>query len=249
MSLIQFNKPINPTKNKFSKYFKEFDLTRWIAFGVFPIFSLFYVLVIAYIVIYARGGRPDLVFFGLIDRFTILSNCLATVYIMIYAFFKDHPFIKGQNFLISTMTYVTFTFFGYNVILLLISSGTRGYIGQWHEIFSNLILHIVNPLLFILFGFIQIAIKKPISFNRFWPSLLKAMIFPTLYIIYVICAPYIYLNYTNKYGQIVTYSIYGSATNVKDNSLAWVYILSSLFFVFPFIFTCYFFILRIISKK
>lgn len=164
---------------------------------------------------------------------------LIAIYTILYIFKPKYNFIKNDSFFLATMTYITFTFVGYNIILN--TSPSEGYasLKDAYKLFQSIWTHIICPFLFIVLGIIKICTEntlKTFSLN-YWKSLCLTMIYVLIYCTYVIIIPYIY----NTGNPNSTYSVYGNFTNTKDNPyLAYPIIFAICFIFFPGVFTGYF---------
>ncbi|MGL5591300.1 MAG: DUF1600 domain-containing protein [Mycoplasmoidaceae bacterium] len=229
-SQIQFTNKDNFFTRLKSNY-KKFDLVNYLClFGV--INAIIIICFTGYDFInYALTDRGDKVWFGIIDRFTTQSNWIVAAFFILYFFNPGFQIFKGNKFLVSTMGYIFFTFFGYNIILVLISGG-YGYTGNAYDISSNVWWHIIMPLYFILFGLVKLWFRPDGEYKSFWSLLATGMIYPTMYTIYAITIPFIYKE-LNDSGEYVTYSVYGFATNTKDEPTSWAYVCALYFVFFP----------------
>lgn len=210
-----------------SKWFKEFTIPKYIAFVAVFLFSFSVFFTIYDCIEYSlKGNDASKIWYGILDRFTNQSNILLLIFVVFYVFFPKHSFMKNNGFLITCMVFIFFTFIGYNVVLVGISgyggysvaNNTSSIIG----FLSNLCMHILFPIYFIVFGFLHMFFNPMKEPKTFWKLLLLGMIYPTIYVIYVIVVPFIYSGYASKTGA--TYSVYGNATNVKDYPTSWLYI-------------------------
>ncbi|MDE6894113.1 MAG: DUF1600 domain-containing protein [Malacoplasma sp.] len=206
------------TKNEQSKWnllnlFKSFKWIDWLGFAFFLMYSVtvvFFILDIS-VELSTNGGYGG---WKTIDKFTDQSNILLWLYMLFYLFFRNHSFLKNNQWLISNLVYIFFTFIGYNVIL--VGLGGYGYRGNFFEIFENAWYHIICPISFFVFGFCFFYFYQNQYPKVFWISLLKQMIYPTIYVIYLISIPFV-LDYEDSNGNINHYSVYGDFTNVRDH--------------------------------
>lgn len=228
-------------KDKFSiyKWFKEFDVPKYLAFVGLFLFSLSLFFTTYDFVRYAKDfNTASKIWFGILDRFTNQSNILLLVFVIFYLFFPKHSFMKNNGFLISCMVFIFFTFFGYNVILV----GLSGYGYDLDDgiipLLGNICMHLLFPIYFIVFGLIHMYFKPMQEPRKFWKLLLLGMIYPTIYVIYIIIIPFVYSGYKvfsemDKQWYPSTYTVYGDATNVKDKPISWAYILVMYLGFFP----------------
>ncbi len=179
-----------------------------------------------------------------LDKFTWQSNVLLLVFAVFAVFFPDHQFLKTDSFLIATLTYITFTFVGYNFILTFLNGG---YTGGAFAIFVNVWTHLVCPLAFAIGGVLKFVWEpERIALRGFARTLATGMVYPTVYLIYLASVPYLYSLATVE----GTYSIYGTATNTKDNpAVAWPIIMGMYLVFFPGTFAAYYFAAKKIKAK
>ncbi|MGL4616808.1 MAG: DUF1600 domain-containing protein [Mycoplasmoidaceae bacterium] len=227
---IHFNNKDN-FFTRLKKNYRTFDLVNYLClFGVLNAIIILFFTSYDFIN-YALTDRGDKVWFGIIDRFTTQSNWIVGAFFILYFFNPDFQIFKGNKFLISTMAYIFFTFFGYNIVLVLISGG-YGYEGDAYDISSNVWWHIIMPLYFIFFGLVKLWLRPNGEYKSFWSTFASGMIYPTIYTFYAITIPFIYRE-LNSEGVYETYSVYGFATNTKDEPTSWIYVCLLYFIFFP----------------
>lgn len=225
--------------NKLKNYISKLTWIDWVAWLGFMIFTVATAFTVVDIVNYLIKGQSWKVLFGTLDRFTNESNLLLWIYMIFYLFFPKHSFMKNNKFLIWNMAYIFFTFFGYNVILV----GFNGYSysGSMYDITSNVWWHALSPIYYLFFGFSYMWAYKGKQ-PKYWSTLITGMIYPTIYVIYVITIPYTFTppnDLSNFYADFITsypdghYTVYGSATNVVDYWTAWIYIMVIWVIFFP----------------
>lgn len=223
------------TKN----FFKNYKLHNWIGlFGLFLYTITFYFSISDFVEYASNSGWK--IFFGILDRFTWQSNWLLFIYMFLYTFIPNHQIFKNGRFLICTMVYIFFTFIGYNVVLVGIS-GAIGYVGSLFSITSNIWIHILCPIYFIVYGFLFMYSNPEKIPQNFIKTLGWGMIYPIIYAIYLIIIPFIFSDYRLNpnadiiYGNIngEAYSVYGSATNTFSNPFSYAYIFVMLLGFFP----------------
>ena len=233
---------------KIKNYFNKSNWVNWFSFFGFLIFSISIVFTIIGIVFYLQSGSAWMVFFGILDRFTNESNILLWVFMLFYIFFPKHSFMKNNKFLICTMVYIFFTFFGYNVILVGING--YSYSGTAYSITSNVWMHVLSPLYFIFFGLL-VMYTQPNKNPKYLSTLLAGMIYPTIYVIYVITIPFVFhapikdgsqysIEFWNDY-ETGVYTVYANATNVVVYPTAWAYIMIMWLVFFPGSFTIFYY--------
>ncbi|MGL5640406.1 MAG: DUF1600 domain-containing protein [Mycoplasmoidaceae bacterium] len=195
---------------------------------------------------YALNDEGYKVWFGIIDRFTYQSNWLAVLFFILYFFNPGFQIFKGNKLLISLMVYIFFTFFGYNIVLVLISKD-RGYVGSVFNVTNNVWTHILMPLYFVFFGLVKLWFKPDGEYKSFWSTLATGMIYPTIYCIYLISIPFIY-RVEVETGVYETYTIYGNATNTKDRPTSWAYIMIMYLVFFPGSFGLFYYYKNLVNK-
>lgn len=232
--------------NRIKNNYKKFDWVNWLCLlGV-----LLGIVTMSFtsrdFILDALNSKGDKVWFGIVDRFTTQSNWLVVLFFFLYFFNPNFQIFKGNKFLLSTMVYIFFTFFGYNIVLVLISKD-RGYTGDPGSVASNVWVHIIMPLYFVFFGLVKLWIRPDGEYKSFLSTLATGMIYPTIYCIYLISIPFIY-NQEIEPGVFKTYSIYGNATNTKDNPTSWAYILVMYLVFFPGSFALFYYFQKIVKK-
>ncbi len=251
---MSFEKTIIKEKFNFLLWFKKFNAPKWIAFFGLFIFAISYVFTIRDFINAINGPNADAstIWFGIIDRFTNQSNWLLFIYCFLYVFFSKNSLLKGNGLLISVMVYIFFTFIGYNVVLVGLSGGAYGYGGSnLGDTVSNVWLHLLCPIYFLVFGYFEMYYNPNKEPKKFWKLLLLGMIYPTIYMIYVITIPYTYGSYTETIDGVIvpeTYTVYGNATNVKDYPTAWAYVMVMYLIFFPGSFAIFYFSWKGLNK-
>lgn len=240
--------------NKIQNYFKAFDIPRWTFFGCLFLFTLGFGLIINdFVVALMKNDYNDNAWTA-IDKFTTQSNMLLFFFTVIYVFFPNHQLLRKNKFLICTMAYIFFTFFGYNFILTFTEgkflddgtfvSGT--YNGSSLAIFSSSITHALSPIAFIAAGFTKMYFDKNLQLDKFVKTVLPGMIYPTLYATYTASIPFVF----NTHNPEKTYSIYGIATDTLNNpTIAWPIIVVMILVFFPGSIAMFYFSYKAIYKK
>ncbi|MDC4182357.1 DUF1600 domain-containing protein [Mycoplasma bradburyae] len=185
-----------------------------------------------------------------VDKFTNQSNLLLLVFAFVYVFYPKNSLLKNEKFLIACMTYILFTFVGYNLILNL-TAKDKGYAALLNEnriaaFAASITLHFINPVVFIVCGFLRFVFDPVEKIKSFKAFVIPGMIYPIIYLIYVITIPYVYNSHAN--GEY--YSVYGGPTNViKNPKLAWPICIGMIFVYFPITFFLIWFGARKINTK
>ncbi|QEX47480.1 DUF1600 domain-containing protein [Mycoplasmoides gallisepticum] len=162
------------------------------------------------------------------DKFTNQSNFILLVFSFFYVFLPRHSFLKKDKFLVASIVYILFTFFGYNIILQFGRLGYR-FITNSTKLARGLMIHLFNPVTFIIAGFLAFVYSPARTIGKFHTYLIPGIIYPIIYGIYVISVPYLYKTVDGS-----VYSVYGGVTNVIENpKIAWVAIIALLFGYFP----------------
>ncbi|QMT98401.1 DUF1600 domain-containing protein [Mycoplasma tullyi] len=196
-----------------------------------------------------------------LDKFTNQTNILIFFFSLFYVFFPKHSFLKNDKFLIACITYIFITFFVYNLVsisnaiavivapksILAFSYSKIGYGSKATAflLFIDLFKHLINPIVFIVCGFFKFVYDPNLKLKKLSSYLLPIMIYPAIYCVYVIMAPFVY-NRPNG----MTYSVYNVATNTKDYpQFAYPAIMFLLFVLVPVTTYLTWFGARKISKK
>ncbi|MCF0217698.1 MAG: DUF1600 domain-containing protein [Malacoplasma sp.] len=197
--------------------FKEYNWFDWYAFTLFFVYSLsvaFFIYDLITALLKPYGGYYA---WTTIDKFTDQSNILLWFYMLFSIFFKKHSFLKNNQWLLSNLTYIFFTFIGYNVILV----GFAGY--QYgpdpYDAFSSVWYHVISPITYFIFGFLFFYLYKDKQPQSYWKSMLKQMVYPSFYVVYIMFIPFVMntSGMVDNQGQpIGTYAVYGNFTNLKD---------------------------------
>lgn len=218
--------------------FKNYNLHNWLSvLGLF-VFGIGFIFSMVQIFLYLSGNNEAWkVFFGVIDRFTYQSNWLLLVYVLLYVFKPNHNFFKDNKFLVCTMAYITFTFIGYNVLLVGIFKSASGYNGTELEIAINAWTHAVSPIYFLILGFVTMYYKQNQEPKNILKTVLKGMIYPSIYVSYLASIPFTFVdyrinpsNYTDKVNT-GAYSVYGSPTDTYSNPMSWLWIVLMYIFI------------------
>lgn len=234
-------------------YFSKSNWINLVALFGFLMFTVSVIFIIISIVSTIEWN-PINVFFRHIDMFTNQSNFLLWVFMLFFIFFPKHSFLKNNKFLIWTMVYIFFTFIGYNAILV---PNGYSYTGDAVTITSNVWRHILSPIYFLVFGFL-FMFANPNKEPKFLSTLFCGMIYPTIYVIYVIAVNYTFKIVGNNYDYSNVfppddypsgyYTVYGSATDFQYTNIAWVYTIGILFIFFPGFYTVFYYIWKGMNK-
>lgn len=255
----KFNSDIN--NNWFIKYFKNFSKIRWIFFSGFIIFFIGFCMIIYQTIDWLKLNeikymsiKDDQKYpiyqtgWTILDKFTTQSNLILLVFSFFFVFFPKHQFLNKDKWLIATITYIFVTFCGYNFLLFPMSNFSYGK--DAFAIISNIWWHIIDPLVFIVIGFLKFKFK-PLqhSMKKFYLYLLPGMIYPTIYIIYLTTIPFVY-QIIDENNNPITYTVYGIVTNTKDHpEIAWPIIAVVYFIFFPGVFAIFYYSEKSIQKK
>jgi len=146
--------------------------------------------------------------FGYFSYFTVHSNYLCFILaILLLVSILYKPLLRSGYFFIFTTAYITVTFLLWNGLLLPTDKDISGHAADWWVI--NVCEHMLIPLLtigtFVLYVVQGNTLKAP-SLKK---SLLFGMIYPIIYVIYCILAPFL--------SGDAQWSEYGSFTNLNPN--------------------------------
>lgn len=238
-------KDFHDNQANLSNNFRTFKIHQWISFACFIVAFVSFGCTIAGFV-YTALKHEDL--WTVVDKFTNLSNWLVFAYCSIYTFFPNKRYFKEDFFLIATITYIGFTFFGYNIILVGIGRYDGAYRGEFFDIFSDVWKHIVTPICFLIFGFYSMYERPWCIPKRKVKLLVVCMIVPTIYLIYLSTAPFWIQEPIRQFNketglkeiliidnkiQYKTYSVYSWPTNTKDYPITWLFIAVTYFVLLP----------------
>ena len=210
------------------KYFKTFDKIRWVYFLGFWFFFVAAALIInEFVKSFQNFSIANENPWKIIDKWTYQSNVLLLIFTIFIVFFPDHQFLKNNKFLIATMVYIWFTFFGYNIVLS--ATSTQQNPVGWYRLIANRNSydfaisawhHVICPVLFIALGIFKMFWDQNSSLKSYWKTLLPGMIYPTIYLIYVATIPFVYPAVTDQTSsKRIIYTIYGNATNLVEHPL------------------------------
>lgn len=244
---------------KIKDYFKKYDLHNWVGLlGLFIFTVTMGFTINSFVKTLSTPGAGWKIFFGMFDRFTYQSNWLLFIYMVFYLIKPNHQFFKGNKLLVSVMVYIFFTFIGYNVVLVGIS-GDRAYVGNATDVTSNAWLHIIAPLYFIFFGLTAMYCKPNQEPQSLIKTILKGMIYPTFYALYLLTIPFVFADYRNNpelYGNTgiapdgtpLAYSVYGKSTNTFNYPTSYAYIFVMYLIFFPSSYCLFYFSWKGLNK-
>lgn len=149
----------------------------------------FSLIVQFYLIIRNRDASVTETIFRYFGYFTILTNILIALCFSALLLQRQGFFHKA-----ATQTAITIYIF---VVAVIYNTSLRGIVQlQGLDSFVNELLHVVMPIVFILYWFIYTD-KKPVQWKHAWPW----MIYPLLYIVYTLIRgsfvhfyPYPFLN-------------------------------------------------------
>jgi hypothetical protein len=152
--------------------------------------------------------------------FTVLTNIICGIALGILFFSRSRTtnFISKPSSLTALTVYIVIVGLVYNIVL----RGIVNLSGWW--VVANELLHVVNPLLFLIFWFMFVN-KTQLKYKNVYPWL----IYPFIYMVFALIRgvfmrtyPYPFLN-VNELGYFTT--------AVNCLGLSFLFWLSSLFFV------------------
>lgn len=232
-------------KNQFFN-FKTYRSYDWLHLVLLIInaFVPFFVIALA-ILSSVRKNSGAYFWFTNLDNWTQQSNLLACFFVFMAFFKPNHRFFKNHHFLMWVMVYLFVTFIfsnvyvifqlsgllstqiGHNVIQINPSSlGGIIYVPVNNSspaiffVFFSILMHLVNPLFFIVFGFLKMRLLKINYQTKLLYFLFYGSLYPMIYITYMIYIPWSGFedNYKNS-----SYSVYGPLTQTKYNHFTWLW--------------------------
>ncbi|WP_052664060.1 DUF1600 domain-containing protein [Mycoplasmoides alvi] len=240
---MHFKKKYSNSNVTFVNYFKSFSTIRWIFFSALFFFLTSFGLLINQIVDKLLQNQFLNTPWTTIDKFTWQSNMLLLIFSIFFVFFPKHQFLKTDSFLISSLSYIFFTFFGYNFILTILEGG---YPKDPFDCFVSVWAHLVCPVVFMVSGILRFFLEpQTIKLRKFSRTLILGMIYPTIYVIYLSTIPFVFN--TND-GEV--YTVYNIATDTKNHpQIAWPAIASIYLIFFPLTFAGFYFSAKKIKIK
>lgn len=242
---LTLSRDFHDNQASLSSNFKSFKIHQWLCLACFVISLISFFCTICGFVFTALN-HEDL--WTVVDKFTNLSNWVVFAYCLIYTFFPNKKYFREDIFLIATITYIGFTFFGYNIILVWIGKYEEAYRGTFFQIFSDVWKHIVTPISFIIFAFYSMYERPWCIPKKKSKVLIICMIVPTIYLFYLSSAPFWIQEPVRVFDSITgskvisiidgkiqykTYSVYGWPTNTKDYPISWLFIAITYFVLLP----------------
>lgn len=215
-------------KAQLKEWFRLQTTFDWIKFGTFLISLIGFILII---VDFLVSGQKDGVggLWKVLDKFTHISSVLTwfTLYFLIFK--KGSDAIRIDRWIFHTAVYSFFTFVGYNLILIPLDS-SFDYGNQFSSNvfvgFKSVWLHVINTISYIAFSIYYIRAKRLSYVASYFRYLARGMIFVTFYALYLIIIPFL----ASDGGS--AYSIYGSVTNTKENTLIALLTIAAIYFLF-----------------
>lgn len=193
--------------------FKKYSILRWIAFFSAIIFIL---QCLCFFIAQKTTSSDNLflvVWLTWFQYFGIQTNILIGVYLIWYWINPQCSLLNGK-LLIYVMTYACTTFLIYSCALLpneIINKHFNGLQASAYVV--NVFEHYLVPIsIFVFYGcYLRYSKNKFIGKNNdYWKTIGMGMIYPTIYVIYCICLPFM----SNH-----TYSVYCSFTNCDSKCL------------------------------
>lgn len=162
---------------------------------------------------YPMNGNGDLIvfknlWFCSIQYFTIQTNLLCYLFVLLFVINPNLKIFKYHSFLIACIVYIFVVGVTYDFALFPIKI-VNGDIKQWdwYKYLTNIYEHLIDPVAFITCGLIIICKDNPqILRLRYKKYIVYTMIIPSIYLIYATILPFI----TNV-------SVYGFVTNCNPN--------------------------------
>lgn len=188
-------------------------------------------------------------FFG-IHYFTLQTNLLCVLFLVIFIIHPYFSIFKSNTFLVWCLSYIIIVSGTYNLGLLPINifSGTTG---AWtpYKWFKTMYEHVINPLLFLGYSLFIFFGTPNMKQRKYFTTLKFGMVIPTIYLFYALVLPF-----------ITTQSVYGIPTNCNPNLPngstfmpygAWYmcFVIIAFWFLFVGVITGFYFLAKIKDKK
>lgn len=185
-------------------------------------------------------GSPFINGFTAISSFTNQTSVLLFIFSFVFVFYPYNSLLENERFLILCMTYTLFTFITGGIFQNLVDQTANRTNFTTTTLVSGIFLQIINPIVFIFCGYLRFIfnpVKEIKSYSRF---ILPGMIYPIIYLIYVLTIPLVYKSPDNT-----VYSVYGNYTNVvTDRAMAITTGVLMTFVYFPASFVLIIFFIR-----
>lgn len=157
-------------------------------------------------------GSPFMNGFTTISSFTNQTSVLLFIFSFVFVFYPNNSLLKNERFLVFCMTYTLFTFLTGGIFQNLVDQTANRTNFSCASLASGIFLQIVNPIVFIFCGYLRFVFNPIKKIRRYSKFILPGMIYPIIYMIYVLTIPLVYKTPDN-----VVYSVYGNYTNVITN--------------------------------
>lgn len=166
-----------------------------------------------FVVTYPENGIGDQIiynnlWFCSLQYFTIQTNLLCVLYVLLFIIKPDLKIFKYHTFLISCIVFIFIVGFTYDFALFPIKIA-NGEIKtwNWYKYFANVYEHLINPVAFTTCGLLLILKDNPnIKHLKYKTNLFYSLIIPTIYLVYATISPFV----SNS-------SVYGFVTNCNPN--------------------------------
>lgn len=146
--------------------------------------------------------------FNSLNYFTIQTNLLCVLYVLLFLIKPDLKIFKYHTFLMSCTIYIFIVGITYDLGLFPIKV-VNGDLSNWdwYKYFANVYEHLINPIVFTACGLILICKDNPnIKHLSYKTNMFYSMIIPSVYLIYTTISPFVSNN-----------SVYGFITNCNPN--------------------------------
>ncbi|QMT98402.1 DUF1600 domain-containing protein [Mycoplasma tullyi] len=157
-------------------------------------------------------GSPFINGFTAIGNFTNQSSVLLFFFSFFFVFYPNNSVLKNERFLVFCMVYTLFTFFTGGIFKDLVDQANNRASFSQSYLASGIYLQIINPIVFIFAGYLRFIFNPIEKIQNYSKFILPGMIYPIIYLIYVLTIPLIY-----KTPDHTIYSVYGNYTNVVTN--------------------------------
>ncbi|WP_027121823.1 DUF1600 domain-containing protein [[Mycoplasma] imitans] len=176
--------------------------------------------------------------FTAIGSFNNQTSVLLFIFSFVYVFAPKSTLLRNEKFLIFSMAYTLFNLFTGDIVDGLVEQAKGTITLKPAVVASGIFLQIINPIIFFVCGFFRFIYNPIKDFHKFSSFLFYGMIYPIIYLIYVLTIPLVYHSPDKE-----IYSVYGIYSNTINNTataivigliLTFVYYPASFYFIILF---------------